>query len=102
MTKNDRDDKEGERGRLAHAVDAAENVRQGCAKKGRSRAHEGVAEVAVVGTILHFLREDDAGVAAPGDMENLDSTVKDPLPDRVLAEFHVTDPLGWWSDSETN
>ena len=32
-------------------------------KKGRSRAHEGVAKVAVVGTILHFLREDVAGVA---------------------------------------
>ena len=75
-------------------MDVAENVRQGRAKKGRGRAHEGVAEVAVVGAILHFLCEDVAGVAASGDVENLDSTVKDPLPDGVLAKFHVTDPLG--------
>ena len=27
-------------------------------------------------------------------MEDLECAVKDPFPDRVLAEFHVTDPLG--------
>ena len=47
-----------------------------------------------MGTVLHFLREDVAGVATPGDVEDLECAVKDPFPDRVLAEFHVMDPLG--------
>ena len=56
-------------------MDAAEDVRQGRAKKIRSRAHEGVAEVAVVGPILHFLREDVARVGAPRDVENIERDV---------------------------
>ena len=44
--------------------------------------------------ILHFLCEDVTEVTAPGDVEDLECAVKDPFPDRVLPEFHVTDPLG--------
>ena len=48
----------------------------------------------VVGAVLHLLREDVAGVATPGNVEDLERAVKDPFVDVALAEFHVMDPLG--------
>ena len=44
--------------------------------------------------ILHFFGEDIHRIAFPSDVKNPDGLVLDKFPDRVFAEFHVTDTLG--------
>ena len=50
-------------------------------------AHEGVAQSAVVCTILHFLSEDVTGVDLAGDVEDVDCTILHPFPGAVISEF---------------
>ena len=50
-------------------------------------AHEGVAQAAEVGAILHFLGENVTGVDLAGNVKDGDGTVLYPFTGAVLAEF---------------
>ena len=57
--------------------------------------HEGLVETAEVGTILHFLGEDIAGITFASDVIDLEVIFLDPFADSIFTKFHIPDVLSW-------